>query len=55
MADAYADTPAHLWPIAKLSLEMHLEKLEREGLIVRVSAAEGGADGPLRAATFRVV
>lgn len=45
--DAYADTPAHLWPIAKLSLEMHLEKLEREGAIVRV--------GPAEAATFRVV
>ena len=28
---AYDDTPAHLWPIAKLSLEAHLEKLEREG------------------------
>ncbi len=32
---AYADTPAHLWPIAKLSLEAHLEKLEREGRIER--------------------
>lgn len=30
---AYADTPAHLWPIAKLSLEMHLEKLVREGKV----------------------
>ena len=27
--------PAHLWPIAKLSLETHLEKLEREGRVVR--------------------
>lgn len=36
--DAYADTPMHLWPIAKLSLEMHLEKLEREGRIARVGA-----------------
>jgi endoribonuclease LACTB2 len=45
--DAYADTPAHLWPIARLSLEMHLEKLEREGLVARV--------GPPEAATFRVV
>jgi glyoxylase-like metal-dependent hydrolase (beta-lactamase superfamily II) len=45
--EAYADTPAHLWPIATLSLEMHLEKLEREGAVVRV--------GPDRAATFRVV
>ena len=45
--EAYADTPAYLWPIAKLSLEMHLEKLEREGIIARVSPAE--------AASFRVV
>jgi endoribonuclease LACTB2 len=37
--DAYADTPMHLWPIAKLSLEMHLEKLEREGAVIRVGAA----------------
>ena len=36
--DAYADTPMLLWPIAKLSLEMHLEKLEREGKIARVGA-----------------
>jgi endoribonuclease LACTB2 len=35
---AYADTPVHLWPLAKLSLEMHLEKLEREGRITRVAA-----------------
>ncbi len=37
--DAYADTPMLLWPIARLSLEMHLEKLEREGKIARVGAA----------------
>ena len=37
--DAYADTPMHLWPIAKLSLEMHLEKLEREAKVSRVGAA----------------
>ncbi len=37
--DAYADTPMLLWPIAKLSLEMHLEKLERDGKIARVGAA----------------
>jgi ribonuclease/clavin/mitogillin len=42
--DAYADTPVHLWPIAKLSLEMHLEKLVRDGLVARIGAA-----------TFRVV
>ena len=52
VVDAYADTPMHLWPIAKLSLEMHLEKLEREGLVVRVAP---GDDGPARAAAFRVV
>ncbi len=46
--DAYADTPMHLWPIAKLSLEMHLEKLEREGRVTRV-------EGSAQAATFRVV
>ena len=39
--DAYADTPAYLWPLAKLSLEMHLEKLEREGRIARVADAAG--------------
>ena len=53
--DAYADTPAHLWPIAKLSLEMHLEKLEREGRVTRVQGADAADDGPARAATFRVV
>lgn len=42
--EAYADTPVHLWFVAKLSLEMHLEKLEREGRIARVGAQ-----------TFRVV
>jgi glyoxylase-like metal-dependent hydrolase (beta-lactamase superfamily II) len=36
--DAYADTPVHLWPLARLSLEMHLEKLEREGRVARVGA-----------------
>jgi hypothetical protein len=37
--EAYADTPMHLWPIATLSLEMHLQKLEREGTVARVGAA----------------
>jgi hypothetical protein len=32
---AYDDAPAHLWPIAKLSLEMHLEKLVREGKVTQ--------------------
>lgn len=31
VALAYADTPPALWPIAKLSLAAHLEKLEEEG------------------------
>lgn len=41
---AYADTPAHLWPIAKLSLEAHLAKLEREGRVQR-----DRSDGTFRA------
>ena len=53
--DAYADTPMHLWPIAKLSLEMHLEKLEREGRVARVAGGDAAGDGPARAATFRLV
>lgn len=32
---AYADTPEALWPIAKLSLEAHLLKLERDGAAAR--------------------
>ena len=32
---AYADTPAHLWPIARMSLEAHLIKLVREGKVVQ--------------------
>jgi ribonuclease/clavin/mitogillin len=35
---AYADTPAAVWPIARLSLEAHLVKLEREGRAVRLDA-----------------
>jgi endoribonuclease LACTB2 len=31
VAVAYDDTPAHVWPIALLSLEAHLEKLVTEG------------------------
>jgi hypothetical protein len=31
---AYDDTPVHLYPIAKLSLVAHLEKLVREGKIL---------------------
>jgi glyoxylase-like metal-dependent hydrolase (beta-lactamase superfamily II) len=36
--DAYDDTPAHLWPIARLSLESHLGKLVEEG---KVTETEG--------------
>ncbi|MBK8253925.1 MAG: MBL fold metallo-hydrolase [Polyangiaceae bacterium] len=31
LPDVYADTPPFLWPLAKLSLEAHLIKLERDG------------------------
>jgi glyoxylase-like metal-dependent hydrolase (beta-lactamase superfamily II) len=31
----YDDTPAHLYPIALLSLQAHLEKLEHDGRIVQ--------------------
>ena len=40
---AYDDVPPMLWPIAKLSIDAHLEKLEREGRICR--AARVGARG----------
>lgn len=39
---AYDDTPAHLWPIAMLSLEAHLEKLVRDGKVAPT------ADGAFR-------
>ncbi len=32
---AYDDTPKHVWPIALLSLEAHLDKLEAEGRVRR--------------------
>jgi ribonuclease/clavin/mitogillin len=35
---AYADTPPALWPIAQLSLEAHLIKLERDGRARRAAA-----------------
>ncbi|MCC6559499.1 MAG: MBL fold metallo-hydrolase, partial [Polyangiaceae bacterium] len=31
LPDAYADTPRIAWPLARMSLEAHLLKLEREG------------------------
>jgi endoribonuclease LACTB2 len=42
--DAYADTPEALWPLAQMSLEAHLVKLEREG------RARRGGEGWLAAA-----
>ncbi len=43
----YADTPVVAWPIARLSLEAHLLKLEREGRARRGAQgwAAGGASG----------
>jgi endoribonuclease LACTB2 len=35
---AYGDTPEAIWPLAKLSLEAHLEKLEHEGRVRREGA-----------------
>lgn len=35
---AYADTPPMVWPLARLSLEAHLIKLEREGRARRIGA-----------------
>jgi glyoxylase-like metal-dependent hydrolase (beta-lactamase superfamily II) len=32
---AYADTPPMAWPLARLSAEAHLIKLEREGRVAR--------------------
>jgi endoribonuclease LACTB2 len=37
---AYADTPPAVWPIAKISVDAHLEKLEREGRIRRAGRAD---------------
>ena len=37
---AYDDVPAAIWPIAKLSVEAHLEKLERDGRIARAGRAD---------------
>jgi len=31
VSTAYADTPPHIWPIAMISVEAHLEKLVEEG------------------------
>ncbi len=33
LPDAYADTPVHLWPLAALSLQAHLDKLVAEGRV----------------------
>ncbi len=39
LPEAYGDTPVHVWPFAILSLEMHVEKLARDGSVVRIGAA----------------
>lgn len=38
LAEAYADTPPALWPLATRSLEAHLRKLATEGLVRRCGA-----------------
>jgi glyoxylase-like metal-dependent hydrolase (beta-lactamase superfamily II) len=35
IAQAYADTPKALWPLALRSIEAHLIKLEREGRVAK--------------------
>jgi len=42
---AYDDTPVHLWPLAKMSLEMHLKKLGDEG---KATERDGRWSLPLR-------
>jgi glyoxylase-like metal-dependent hydrolase (beta-lactamase superfamily II) len=37
---AYDDAPPAIWPVAKISVDAHLEKLEREGRIVRTGRAD---------------
>ncbi|HVK62916.1 MAG TPA: hypothetical protein VM694_00495, partial [Polyangium sp.] len=37
---AYADTSPLLWPIARMSLEAHLVKLEREGRVLRTASGD---------------
>jgi glyoxylase-like metal-dependent hydrolase (beta-lactamase superfamily II) len=36
---AYADTPREIWRLARMSLEAHLEKLERDGRVIRLGPA----------------
>jgi hypothetical protein len=35
LPDAYADAPRAVWPLAEMSLEAHLLKLERDGRAMR--------------------
>ncbi len=46
VATAYDDTPVHLWPLAKMSLEMHLKKLADEGRAVEREGRWARGDGP---------
>jgi glyoxylase-like metal-dependent hydrolase (beta-lactamase superfamily II) len=46
VAEIYAEYPRELWPWAALSVQAHLDKLAREGVLVRRGAAltdDGGA------------
>jgi ribonuclease/clavin/mitogillin len=45
LARAYADTPRMMWPLAARSLEAHLRKLERDGVIEREGGRARRADG----------
>jgi glyoxylase-like metal-dependent hydrolase (beta-lactamase superfamily II) len=50
LPSAYADVPAAIWPLAALSTEAHLVKLEREGKVAKTArgwqAAADRHDGP---------
>lgn len=50
VAEAYADTPPQVWPVAMLSLRAHLDKLVADG---RVAVVDPDSDP--QAARFRVV
>lgn len=50
---AYADTPATAWPFAALSLEAHLEKLERDGHTMQRDGRHVAVDpGPARSRPY---
>lgn len=41
VADIYAEYPRELWPYAALSVQAHLDKLAREGTLLRSVAGDG--------------